>query len=115
MKREITCILCPRGCQLTVTACKEKMNVTGNGCKNGVRYALSEVTNPVRTLTSVLRVGNRYDTMVSVKTSVPVKKTDMLQIISIIRNAVALAPIAMGDVLIHDVFGADIIATKTVE
>ena len=115
MNRELTCILCPRGCQLTVTGEQDDIKVTGNGCKNGIQYGISECLNPVRTVTAILRVSNRCDTMVSVKTSVPVKKQDMLNVMSVLKSTTVSAPVKLGDVLISDVCGADIIATKTVE
>ena len=114
MNRELTCILCPRGCQLTVSG-EDDLNVTGNGCKNGVKYGISECLNPVRTVTSVLRVSNRCDTMVSVKTSVPGKKQDVFSVMTILKNANVTAPIKLGSVLLRDVYGADIVATKTVD
>lgn len=115
MNRELTCILCPRGCQLTVTGEKADLKVTGNSCKNGIHYGISECLNPVRTVTSVLRISNRCDTMVSVKTSVPVRKQDMLYVMSILKNTEITAPVKSGDVLISNVCGADILATKTID
>lgn len=115
MNRELTCILCPRGCQLVVSGSEEDLQVSGNGCKNGVRYGISECLNPVRTVTAILRVSNRCDTMVSVKTSVPVKKQDMLHVMSVLKNTEVSAPVQIGDILISDVCGADILATKTID
>ena len=115
MNRELTCILCPRGCRLTVTGDPAELKVSGNGCKNGIRYGISECLNPVRTVTSVLRVSNRCDTMVSVKSTAPVKKADMLSFAAALRNVVVTAPVSVGDVLVRDVFGADVVATKNVD
>ena len=112
MNRELTCILSPRGCRLTVTGDPEDLKVSGNGCKNGIRYGISECLNPVRTVTSILRVSNRCDTMVSVKSTVPVKKADMLDFAAALRNVTVCAPVKVGDVLARDVFGADVVATK---
>ena len=39
----------------------------------------------------------------------------MFEAMKMIRAAKANAPIAIGDVLISDVFGADIIATKNID
>ena len=33
MKKELVCIVCPRGCHLTID---ENNNVTGNSCPRGV-------------------------------------------------------------------------------
>jgi len=115
MNRELTCILCPRGCRLQVTGDEADLKVAGNGCKNGIRYGVSECLNPVRTVTSVLRVSNRCDTMVSVKSTAPVKKADMLDFVAELRDVVVSAPVKVGDVLVRNLFGADVVATKNID
>ena len=69
--KEFTCIVCPRGCSLSID---DDKNVTGNTCPRGKEYAINEVTNPKRTITTTIRVSNRVDTVVSVKTSEAVPK-----------------------------------------
>ena len=113
--RNITCIICPRGCGLTVEETADGLKVLGNVCPRGEKYAIEECTHPVRTVTSFIRVDNRDDTMVSVKTSAPIPKESMFEAMKMIRSAKAAAPIAIGDVLIADVFGADVIATKSID
>lgn len=52
-KRELTCIGCPMGCQITVELNEgEVVSVTGNTCGIGDKYARNEVTHPERTVTS---------------------------------------------------------------
>ncbi len=111
MKRTLTCIVCPRGCTVTV---EENMTVTGNGCKRGAEYAIAECTNPTRTVTATVRVANRADTMVSVKTAAPVPKGEMFTVMKKLRTMTVSAPIAIGDVILKDVFGTEVIATKNV-
>ena len=56
-QRELTCINCPLGCQLTVTLENGAVAaVAGNGCPRGDRYARDEVCHPVRMLTSTVPV-----------------------------------------------------------
>lgn len=111
MKRTVTCIVCPRGCTVTV---EENRTVTGNGCKRGAEYAIAECTNPTRTVTATVRVANREDTMVSVKTAAPVPKGEMFTVMKKLRTMTVSAPIAIGDVILKDVFGTEVIATKNV-
>lgn len=92
----------------------DKITVTGHSCPKGEKHAIGECTNPVRSLTSTIRVSNREDTMVSVKSAAPVPKGMMSEIMSMIRSASARAPVAIGDVLISDVCGTQIIATKEI-
>ena len=111
MKRTLTCIVCPRGCTVTV---EENMTVTGNGCKRGAEYAIAECTNPTRTVTATVRVANREDTMVSVKTAAPVPKGEMFTVMKKLRAMTVSAPIAIGDVILKDIFGTEVIATKNI-
>lgn len=114
MKRTITCIVCPRGCTMTAEIQEEKITVSGHTCPKGEKHAIGECTNPVRSLTSSIRVANREDTMVSVKSADPVPKGQMFAIMEQIRSARAQAPIAIGDVLIDNVCGTRIVATKEI-
>ena len=115
IQKNMTCIICPKGCAMTVTKEGDKIEVSGNTCKKGSDYAVSELTCPTRTVTSVVKIANRKDTMVSVKTSVPVEKKYIFDVMNVIISLEANAPVKIGDVLKADVFGADIIATKDID
>lgn len=115
MKRNMICIICPRGCALTADISEKGVTVTGHTCPKGEEYAINECTNPVRTVTSTVRVCNRKDTMVSVKTENPVPKGCMMEVMAKLRSITVEAPVNVGDVILEDVFGARIIATKAVE
>ena len=115
MDKNLICIICPRGCSLKVQGEIGDLKVTGNACPKGEEYAINECTNPVRTVTSIMRVINREDTMVSVKTATPVKKEDIFSVMDAIRKTSVCAPVRIGDVLIRGIFGTDIIATKNID
>lgn len=112
MNKKLTCILCPRGCALEVT---EKLAVSGNSCPRGEKYAIDECTNPVRTVTATVRVGNRKDTMLPVKTEKPIPKEKMLEVMALLRQLSVAAPVTIGTVIAADVLGTNIIATGKVE
>ena len=115
MKRNLTCIICPRGCSLTVEVENGKATVTGNACPKGEEYGINECLCPIRTVTSILRVANRPDTMVSVKTEQPVPKGSMMAVMEALRSTQVQAPVALGQVILEDVFGSRIIATKAID
>ena len=111
MIRNLTCIVCPLGCDLTVEIENGKViSVSGNTCPRGKKYAESECVSPVRTVTSTVRCED--GSLVSVKTSTPIPKDKMLDCIKIINNHVAHLPICVGDVIIKDVYGSNIVATQ---
>jgi len=112
MIRNITCIICPRGCAMTAEITEAGVAVTGHTCDRGREYAIAECTNPVRTVTATVRVANRPDTMVSVKTAAPVPKGKMADVMAMLRRITVQAPVSIGDVILQDVCGTQIISTK---
>lgn len=48
--RELTCIICPKGCALKAKLDEngKVLRVTGNTCKRGAEYAENECTNPMQ-------------------------------------------------------------------
>ena len=112
--KEFTCIICPRGCHLVVD---DSMNVTGNTCPRGKEYAISELTNPVRTITSSVRVSNREDLLVSVKTSGSIPKGKIFEVMDEINKLSVEAPTHIGDVVKENILGlgVDILVTKNID
>lgn len=115
MERKLTCIICPRGCSLTVSGTADNLAVTGHACPRGETYAINECTNPVRTITSIVRVENREDTMVSVKTAAPVPKSKIFEIMGMIRSTTVTAPVKIGDVVLDNVYGTQVVITKNID
>ena len=115
MKKEMICIICPHGCQIELTQEGNALSVKGNACPRGAEYAKSELLDPRRTLTATVRVSNRKDTMVSVKTEHPIPKSQMMNIMKRLRDVHVNAPIAIGDILLPDVWGTKVIATQKVD
>ena len=115
MERNLICIICPRGCALTADIADNGVTVKGNACPKGAEYAVNECTNPVRTVTATVRVGNRHNTMASVKTENPVAKDKMMAIMELLRSTKVDAPVAIGDVVLSDVYGTRIVITKAVD
>ena len=112
--KEMTCIVCPRGCRLTID---DDMNVTGNSCPRGKNYAISELTHPVRMVTSTVRVSNRENVVASVKTSEAIDKDKMFDVIKLVNSMSVKAPCHVGDVLVKNVFNTnvDILITKNID
>ena len=115
MKRNLICIICPRGCALTAEIAESGVTVTGNACPKGEEYAINECTNPVRTVTATVRVANRTDTMVSVKTETPVAKGRMMEVMELLRKTQVNAPVKIGDVVLEDACGSRIVITKNID
>ena len=112
--KELTCIVCPRGCRLKVD---DNMEVTGNSCPRGKIYAINELTNPTRTITSSIRVNNRPYTLVSVKTDKPIPKDKMFDVMKEIDKLEVQAPTRIGQIVLPNILGTDanIVITKDID
>ena len=112
--KEFTCIICPRGCHLKID---DDLNVTGNFCPRGKKYATDEVTCPMRNITSTVKINSLIINRVPVKTSGDIPKDKMFEVMQEINKACVNAPIKMHDVIIKDVLGlgVDVIATRSVD
>ena len=137
--RELTCIGCPMGCQLTaevengavttnngrhvihclLTAVMDGSRVTevtGNTCPRGDAYARKECTHPARTVTGTVRVSGGALPVVSVRTAGEVPKEKVLDVARALCRVQLTAPVQAGDVVIPNVLGTgvDVVATRSV-
>lgn len=115
MKKDLTCINCPLGCLVTVTMDEEGniTDITGNTCKRGEVYARNEVKNPVRVVTSTVKLDGGKEYSVSVKTADAIPKNKMNKVMDEINKASITAPVHVGDVVIENIAdtGISLIAT----
>lgn len=113
MNKELICIVCPRGCHLSVD---EKMNVTGNNCPRGAKYAISELTHPVRVLTSTVKIVSDNEERLPVKTSEAIAKELIFKAMEELNKIEVKAPIKIGDVIIENIAGSgvNLVATKNI-
>ncbi len=114
---DIVCIVCPKGCRLTVTKENKEMMVTGNQCKRGVAYGLEEVTNPTRIITSTVRLNHPIHRRMPVVTKGAVPKGMMFEVMEQINRVQLELPVHMGDVVIENVMGTgiNVVASRTIE
>jgi CxxC motif-containing protein len=116
-EQKVTCIVCPLGCEVTVTM-QENMIVQtlGHACMRGEKYAAVEVIDPRRTLTSTVRVQQGSSPLVSVKSAKPIPKALLFAAMKSINGASVKAPVKIGDVVVQNVAGTgvDIVATTDV-
>lgn len=115
MKKQMNCVACPLGCLITVEyEGNEVYSVTGNTCKRGEAYAKTEITNPVRSIHSTVKVIGGAHPVVPCKTSGPIPKGVIFDVMKEINKVTVNAPVKIGQVFIKNVCGTgvDIVATN---
>ena len=114
--KQFICIMCPKGCHLTVDESNE-YKVSGNSCNKGVKYGKAEATNPIRVVTSTVRVNGGNNFLCSVKTTDGIPKKAVLEAMKTINAVQLQAPITIGDVAIKNLLntGIDVVATSDIQ
>ena len=107
------CINCPKGCELDVERSADgTVAVSGNACPRGEEYGRSELVNPTRMVTGLVRVaGMRKPLPVKTKTAVPKGKIDA--VLFAMHQTTVQLPVKIGDVVIPDVAGTGVDVTAT--
>ena len=116
-EKEITCIVCPLGCKILVKTDGKNFEISdGQKCRRGIEYARSEALDPRRMLTSSILVKNGKWPLVSVKSSKPVPKHKVSDVLKEIKKSSVQAPVNLGQIVIKNVAGTkiDMITTKSI-
>ncbi len=115
MTRELTCIGCPMGCELTVEVENGlAVSVSGNTCKIGENYARTEISAPVRTVTTTALTADGVP--VPVKTVGNIPKEKIFEVVGQIKRTTVALPVKLGDIILEDAAGTGVAvaATKSV-
>lgn len=110
---DLTCIVCPNGCRLKVENDGGEIKVEGAQCKKGNDFAKAELTNPMRSLTTTVRTSFPDMPKLPVKTNGEIPKGKMLEAMGIIKKVRITERLHVGDVVLPDVFGTQIVATAS--
>ena len=110
---ELTCTVCPNGCSLIpVTQPDGSIEIQGALCPRGVQFGINEVTSPMRTLTSTLRIRNGAYPLVAVRSSAPIPKKELKQRVHELREFSLSAPVTSGERI--NAAGMELIITGSV-
>ena len=111
--KELTCIVCPNGCSLLVD---DNLNVSGNLCPKGKQFALNEITDPKRVVTTTCKTNIEGIPVVSVKSDGEIRINDVKKVIEKINSITINKPMGINDVLIENVLnsGVNIIISSSI-
>ena len=111
--KELVCIVCPRGCRLTVDE-EQGYKVTGNSCPRGAEYGRTELQNPTRTLTTTVCVAGGLHRRLPVRTNRAIPKALLPAAMAEAARVRLQAPVAAGQIIIPNLLGTgtDLIASR---
>lgn len=117
MKHELTCIVCPRGCLIQLIKENEEYICSGNQCKRGEVYAIQEVTEPKRMITTTVRIEGSKLKRLPVVSRSAIKKEIIFDIINELEKIIVNAPVSVNDVIVPNILdsGIDIIASRSIK
>ena len=110
--KELTCIVCPNGCKLSVTQTQSGIAVSGAQCKRGVAFATAEMKNPMRSLTTTVATAFKDTPRLSVKTMGEIEKDRMFEAMRIINSVLVARHVSVGETILPDVCGVRLVATS---
>lgn len=120
MKRDLVCIVCPMGCRMTIETDESSENgykVEGNTCKRGITYAVKEVTNPTRVITTTVKIEEFHLRRLPVRTDGEVPKEMIFDCMKEINKVTIKPPVKTGDVIVEDILGTgvNVVASRSAE
>ena len=102
MEKNLICIECPIGCEISVTIENDKVvSVKGNTCPRGKAYAEAEVICPKRVITTTVRT--KSGKIIAVKTNKPVPKDLIFDIMKKINQTTCEDNVNLGDVIVENI------------
>lgn len=92
------------------------MSISGNECKRGEIFVQNELINPLRIVTSTVRIERGEIPLCPVKTSCAIPKAEIFECIKEIGYHIIAAPVFHGEVVIKNVcgWGIDVLSTRTI-
>jgi len=115
MEKKLTCIICPVGCEITVTATGKSIEkIEGNQCKRGIQYATDEFLDPKRILATTVKIEGASLPVASVRSDKALPKDIIFDCMEVLKTTKIKAPVEMGQVVIENILdtGVNIIITR---
>lgn len=113
------CVGCPIGCPLELEHVGDQIiEVAGNDCKRGAKYAKQEFTDPRRSLSTTVAISGAAWGRLPVKTTRQVAKHRVMEAARAIHGIRCQAPVKAGQLLVEGLLGEaglDVVATRSMQ
>lgn len=117
--KRLVCVGCPIGCPLQLEhRGTELVEVFGNECNRGAKYAEQEFKDPRRSIATTVAIRGARWARLPVKASAPVPRDRVLEAVREIHALRVEAPVRVGQVLLDGLLGEvglQVVATRSME
>lgn len=112
--KELTCIVCPNGCRIRAEMRNGQFVFSGNRCARGLEFAGTELTAPMRSITTTVRTVFHEMPVLPVRTKGEVPKEMIPAIIRELAKVLISAKIGIGETVAANILGSgvDVVATS---
>lgn len=117
MVKQAICNRCLKKCILEIEKQDTLLEVSGNQCDEGIKYAEEEIKNNSGILTTLVRIKGASSNVVPVKSSKPIEKQLWVDCSKALSRIYVGAPVKIGDIVCKNILntGVDIICSKNVD
>ena len=99
VKNKLICIKCPLGCPIHVERSEKTILLSGNKCKIGESYAIKEIRNPMRILTTTVFIKGGTRCLLPVRSEEDIPKHLIRKCIKELSSITIKAPIKCNDII----------------
>ena len=113
--KEMICIVCPKGCHMSITPQGDNFKVAGNACGRGEKYAVEEMTCPKRMIPTTVKIEGGLLNRLPVITDQPIEKKYIFDLMNALNDIKMIAPVKKGDIIIENIFDTkvNIVASRS--
>ena len=115
-KRHFTCVICPIGCEIDVQVENDEVvSMKGNKCTKSEEFVRQELKEPMRVLTTTVRIQGAKWSMLPVRSDKAIPRRLFFQAMEQLADVELEAPVNVADVIVKDIAGtgAGIVATRS--
>lgn len=114
-QKYITCIICPRGCRLTVTLEDSAVLVTGHACPRGEVYGRQEAIEPLRSLTTTVKTSSNRRPRLPVHSDKDLPLRQLLDAMAALDSVLIDRKVECGEVVYKNILdlGVNILASDS--
>jgi len=104
--KELTCIVCPNGCRIVAQMQDGQYVFSGNRCARGLEFAGTELTAPMRSITTTVRTVFQEMPALPVRTKGEIPKEMTADIMRELAKVLISEKIGIGETVAADILGS---------